>query len=264
MLSFRNILWPSLCALGLLACNDAAPAQQTAASSNSSSASTSGGSAGGGGNVVVASCNGVTPPVSAYAATPSPTIAGSGGAGGGAGGASTSTTSGSGGSPPANDPTTVGSPLPNYALTDVHPLSCGYQGVYGYELFEDKALVVVLLAAWCGFCQSQASYLEQMRLELEAEGKGSEVQFIIINKSDAVEELPYLVKRCSFPILQDVDAVQAWDLHHRGIKDDFYVYDKNRQLLHFLRESEEVKVNLATEDGYATVKAAVLDAIGSK
>lgn len=224
----------------------------------------------------MATCNGTTPPGSAYAIQPGPSLNASGGAGGtstssmgaggmGAGGMGTgggAMTAGAGGAS-LLDPTEVGAPLPGYRLTDMHPLSCGYQGVYGYELFEEKALVVVLLAAWCGFCQSQASYLEQMRLELEADGKGSDVQFVVINKADALDDLPYLVQRLSFPVLQDVDDVQAWNVHHRGIKDDFYIYGKDRKLHAFLREGEEVTVNLATDEGYATVKKAVLAAIGS-
>ena len=60
----------------------------------------------------------------------------------------------------------VGTPMLDWKLKDFQPQSCGYEKVYGNRAFRGKVTVVVLLAAWCGFCQAQTEKLERMRLEL--------------------------------------------------------------------------------------------------
>jgi hypothetical protein len=84
-------------------------------------------------------------PEEAYDAEPGPVISmgGAGGAGGmgGAGGAG-----GAGGG--ALGPTEIGADMPAYQLEDVHPLSCGYEGVYGLDQFKGKVTIAALWAGW--------------------------------------------------------------------------------------------------------------------
>ena len=161
--------------------------------------------------------------------------------------------------PPPTDPHIVGSAAPGYALTDIQPLSCGYKATYGLPVYRGKVTLAVLLAGWCGFCQAQSVKLEQMRVELERAGK--DVGFVIVNKADAADHQGELTKRCSIPILQDLDTVQAWTLHHNGSKDDFFVYDRDGKLADYLPVGGARDTNLSG-DGYAVVKNAILAVVG--
>lgn len=103
--------------------------------------------------------------------------------------------------------------------------------------------------------------LETMRLELKREGY--DVQFVVVNKADAADYQAELTKRTSFAVLQDLDTVQAWTVHHQGNKDDFYVYDKDGKLFEYLPVSTDGPTStwLSTPDGYAHVKGVVLAAL---
>ena len=102
--------------------------------------------------------------------------------------------------------------------------------------------------------------MEQMRLELAAEGH--EVAFVAINKADAVDDQGKLIERCSFPLLQDLDAVDAWGVHHAGGKDDIYVYKADGTLSdYFHAHDEDRSSNLSTEEGYANLKSAIVTAL---
>ncbi len=161
--------------------------------------------------------------------------------------------------PPSTDPHVVGSLAPTYALTDIQPLSCGYKATYGLPVYRDRVTLVVLLAGWCGFCQAQAMKLEQLRVEFERAGKP--VGLVIVNKADAADYQAELTRRTSIPILQDLDSVQAWSIHHRGNKDDFYIYGKDGKLADYLPVWGPRDTNLSG-DGYAVVKGAILAVVG--
>ncbi len=208
-------------------------------------------------------CVGVPPPNSAYGAEPGPSLgtggsqAGGGGNGSAAGGSAAGGSAAGGGAAQLN-PKDEGAPLPVYQLDDFQPRSCGYQATYGLQVPQGQVTVVALLAGWCGYCQSQASYLDQLRKELEVSGKS--VQFLAVNKHDAVVHQEKLTARCSFPLLQDVPEVNAWTLHHGGKKDDIYVYGSDGKLSAFLRMTDTVNTNLSTQVGYQTIITAILEA----
>ena len=103
--------------------------------------------------------------------------------------------------------------------------------------------------------------MERMRLELKKDGLEDEVAFVAINAYHALDDQEKLIERCSFPLLQDVAAVNAWTFQHQGKKDDIYVYDQSGTLLHYLPIDGEVSVNLSSEEGYDNLKSIVLDAI---
>ena len=124
--------------------------------------------------------------------------------------------------------------------------------------------MVVLLWAGCGFCQAQTEKLQQMHYELQAEGVV--VHFVIINQASENPPIQFLTDRCNFPILQDEADVNAWGLPN-GRKDDFYFYDSDGVLKHFLPANGDV-VLTSYEDppveptsGYLNVKNTVLELV---
>jgi hypothetical protein len=94
-----------------------------------------------------------------------------------------------------------------------------------------------------------------MRIELKATGHN--VQFVIINKGDAVEQQQKLTDRTSVPLLQDQEDIVVWDMMN-GYKDDFYIYDTDGNLAVFLPISGEKSVILSTPEGYQNLKDAIL------
>ncbi len=233
-------------ALGLLCgaagCSEDDPAaseggggQGSAGASGGSGQAGSGGS-GGSGQAGAAACIGVRPAEEAWQAKPSVE-----------------------GTPPAGEcpagPTCAGASWPRWRLPDVQPQSCGYEATYGLDGFEGQPTVVVLLAGWCGFCQAQAVALQKMQLELEAEGK--KIHFAVVNASNAVTNQQALIDRCTFPIFQDNDQINAWGLHG-GAKDDFFLYDSKGKLVSYLPPTGSTPTNLSTPDGYAALKAAIV------
>ncbi len=71
-------------------------------------------------------CIGPTPTAASWHATPSPLA----------------------GSAPQQATSTVGELAPDFALTDVQPLSCGYKATYGLRTFIGQPTLVALLAGW--------------------------------------------------------------------------------------------------------------------
>ena len=152
--------------------------------------------------------------------------------------------------------TCVGKAWPIWKLKDFQPQSCGYKATYGLPTFKGRVTVVVLLSAWCGYCQGQAEKLERIRLELGIAGKAPNV--VVVNSIDAKDDQKKLVDRCSFPLFQDTDKMQAWKRHNGG-KDDFYIYGKDGKLVHYFSSSDpNLNTDLSTKDGYKFVKDTLL------
>ncbi|NVB40180.1 redoxin family protein [Pseudenhygromyxa sp. WMMC2535] len=148
---------------------------------------------------------------------------------------------------------------PAWALYDFQPQSCGFEQTYGLESFEGHVTLVAMLAGWCSYCQSQAVKMEQLRLELQLEGY--DAQFIAINavSADNADDQQALVDRCAFPLFQDTAEQDAWGLHDSG-KDDIFVYAADGTLSMALPIEGDVPTNLSTDEGYAAVKQAIIDA----
>ena len=156
---------------------------------------------------------------------------------------------------PVEMPTVVGALAPTWSLSDEQPLSCNYQKIYGLEQVRGTPSMVVLLWSGCSFCQSQTEMLHQMKGELDADGVA--VNFFIINRSDGASSVLNLANRCTFPVFQDTDEVNAWGLH-LGAKDDFYFYDGDGILQNFISVRGDLEINLRTDEGYENIKSAVL------
>lgn len=150
----------------------------------------------------------------------------------------------------------VGTPMLDWKLKDFQPQSCGYEKVYGNRAFRGKVTVVVLLAAWCGFCQAQTEKLERMRLELASKGK--DVHFLIVNANDAEKEQQEFVKRTAIPLFQDTTSDKVWEAVG-GKKDDMYIYDSKGYLAVFLPFGGEVDINLSASEGYNNLMKAIME-----
>lgn len=148
---------------------------------------------------------------------------------------------------------------PAWRLEDVQPRSCGFGQTYGLDSFEGHVTLVALLAGWCSYCQAQTLALEQLKLELALEGY--DVEMVTINGTTAnnADDQGELIDRCSFPIFQDLDEVGAWDLHGGG-KDDMFIYAADGTLAQALPVEGELGTNLSTDEGYANVKQALIEA----
>ena len=191
------------------------------------------------------------------------------------------------GSDDASDPcvvdpsaaTCVGADSPQWSLEDFHPASPRFGESYGLDAFDGTVTLVSLHAAWCGYCRTQAIFMEQMLGELRAEGY--EVEFITVNKIDAADEgyqqamiyqlgeqneIQYdadgePVYRCTYPLVQDIEAVNAWELH-AGKKDDFYIYGADAKLARYLPSgSDTLSTRLSSAEGYNNLKGALIEVL---
>ena len=175
--------------------------------------------------------------------------------------------------------TCVGAARPEWSLEDFHPASSRFGETYGLDAFDGTVTLVSLHAAWCGYCRTQALYMDQMLAELRAEGY--DVEFITVNKINAAEEGYQLamiyqlsdeneiqydetgdpIYRCTYPLVQDLEEVNAWELH-AGKKDDFYIYGTDGMLARFLPSgTEEFSTRLSTEEGYNNLKGAIIEVL---
>ena len=100
--------------------------------------------------------------------------------------------------------------------------------------------------------------MEKMRVELSIEGH--DVQFITINKADAADKQDKLIERCSFPLFQDTDEINVWEMHN-GKKDDFYIYDRNGILQAHHPVSGELSMVLSDPIGYGNLKDSILNVL---
>ncbi len=102
--------------------------------------------------------------------------------------------------------------------------------------------------------------MDTMKEALEAEGL--EVAMVAINDADSTDHQDKLVDNCTFPLFQDSDAVDAWELHGAS-KDDMVVYTPDGTVAVFFDWGGGVESNLATEEGWANVEQALRDASGA-
>ncbi len=91
----------------------------------------------------------------------------------------------------------------------------------------------------------------------ELKKRGLDVAFVAINRTDAVNEQPALVERCTFDLLQD-DAELGVYSSMDAVKDDFYVYDTDGKLAIHLPVDGAISTNLGYQEGYDNLKGMVL------
>ena len=154
-------------------------------------------------------------------------------------------------------PKELGSLWPEWKLTDFQPKSPGFNETYGLEHFRGRVTFVALLATWCGFCKTQIEKMEEMRKEFAA--NRIKVNFVVVNIASGESEQNEFTSRCSFPLFQDTDLVDAFGLHQGG-KDDYYIYNERGELTDFFPFRGKRISDLASPEGYVNLKQAILDA----
>lgn len=161
---------------------------------------------------------------------------------------------------------------PTWELRDFQPASTGFDTTYSLSAFQGKTTVVVLLAGWCGYCQSQALELEKLQQSYDA--AGTPVQIVAINgasadndddrakllyQPDAMGTPDPSTPRATFPMFQDTQAADVWgDLG--GTKDDFFIYRPNGALSRFL-PSSTTPLNLGDPARVEELKGYINDAL---
>ena len=99
--------------------------------------------------------------------------------------------------------------------------------------------------------------LEKLKLEFEA--NRVKVNIITINIASAQSDQDEFTSRCSFPLFQDTDLENAFG-QHQGSKDDYYIYNERGELSDFFPIGGDRESDLASPEGYANIKQAILDA----
>lgn len=156
-----------------------------------------------------------------------------------------------------------GAPTPVWSLNDFQPQSCGFEQSYGLNAFQGRVTLFATFNAGCGFCQAQAEGLEQMRLELEFAGHA--VWFVALNSASNLGSAERLIERCGFPLMQDTEELNVWELQNGGVS-DFYIYDVDGRLVRHYDQTDERaergrSLTLSNEDDYNELKQAIIDAI---
>ena len=154
-------------------------------------------------------------------------------------------------------PKEPGSPWPEWELTDFQPKSLRFNETYGLNHFRGRVTLVALLATWCPYCQVQLEKMEELKKEFEA--NRVKVNFVAVNIASGASQQDEFTSRSSFPLFQDTDLEDAFGLH-QGNKDDYYIYNERGELSDFFPFGGDRESDLASPEGYANVKQAILDA----
>ena len=86
---------------------------------------------------------------------------------------------------------------------------------------------------------------------------GYEVAFVAVNRTDALGNQQDLAVMCSYPLLQDSDALGIFGLMDAA-KDDIYVYGADGKLVIHLPINGKVNINMSYREGYENVKGIAL------
>ena len=96
-----------------------------------------------------------------------------------------------------------------------------------------------------------------MSVELELSGKA--VHFVNINITTGIETQEEILKHCTFPQLQDTDALNIWE-RLDGYKDDFFILDSAGVMRRYIAFSDD-KSTLSEEEDYAFIKDSILEVV---
>lgn len=94
--------------------------------------------------------------------------------------------------------------------------------------------------------------METLRAELLKNGK--DVHFVAINGLSAKSNIKDLTDITTFPILQDNEDSEGWDVIG-GSKDDFYIYDSTGALAVHLPVAGTWTTNLGKADGWEVLSS---------
>lgn len=96
-------------------------------------------------------------------------------------------------------------------------------------------------------------------MKAEIEKAGLKVNLVVVNLIGTQDSVANLIANGDYPILQDTDAVKAWDLHGGG-KDDMIIYSKTGKLTSFLPYGGAINTALGDATAYALIKQKWADA----
>lgn len=100
-------------------------------------------------------------------------------------------------------------------------------------------------------------------MQKELKAAGIDLPFIVVNVSSGTDSQSALIDVCELPLLQDTDAVKAWDLHGAA-KDDLAIYDKQGKLWQWFPFGGTFDTNFGNDTVYAAFKAKVVEATQAK
>ena len=86
---------------------------------------------------------------------------------------------------------------------------------------------------------------------------GYDVAFVAINRADAVDYQKDLIVMCSYPLLQDSEALGVFGLMD-ATKDDIFVYGADGKLAIHLPIDGKVNTNMSYREGFENVKSIAL------
>ena len=155
-------------------------------------------------------------------------------------------------------PKETGAPWPDWELIDFQPKSPRFNETYGLDHFRGRVTLVALLATWCPYCRVQLEKMEEMRKEFTA--NRVEVNIVAVNIASGASSQAEFTSRCSFPLFQDTDLENAFVLHQGG-KDDYYIYNERGELSDYFPYKGNRESDLASPEGYANIKQAILEAM---
>jgi len=89
--------------------------------------------------------------------------------------------------------------------------------------------------------------------------EGHDFNVVIINVKNEVDLIGNLTDKCSFPVFQDVDTVNAWSLYS-GVKDDIFIYTADHLLHSYLTPFGSVVTALTSDVGKENVRNAIIAA----
>ena len=178
------------------------------------------------------------------------------------------------------DPRCEGASAPGWALEDFQPMSMRYSETYGLDAFRGNVVVLSFHAGWCSGCVVQAGLMQELLEELQSGGY-TELQFVSINATDAMDEASQqaLIYRrnasgeivrdemgnpvhlTTYPVFQDTSMAQA-RIEHRAQKNDFFIYNRMGELTRYLSSFGPMDVWLDLPSGRANVRAAILESYG--
>ncbi|MBM4345619.1 MAG: hypothetical protein FJ100_19785 [Deltaproteobacteria bacterium] len=96
-------------------------------------------------------------------------------------------------------------------------------------------------------------------MKTEIEKAGLKVNLVVVNLIGTQDSCANLIEKGDFPILQDTDAVKAWNLHGGG-KDDIIIYSKTGKLTSYYPFGGAIYTALSDPDAYALIKQKWVDA----
>ncbi len=156
-------------------------------------------------------------------------------------------------------PNEPGAKAPAFQLEDFQPASPRFGESYGLDEFRGSVLFLPLFAGWCNTCIGCANILNDVYKEWQAEGLN--VRVAAINPPNAMPHQNNLVEVCDYPLLQDTEAIGAWDAL-LGTKDDHYVYDAEGVLSRFVDFTADPEQMIVSAAGQAMFRKAIIDAGG--